>query len=84
MCWKKKNKKTAETQLNTSIIRRMVLGARESKFLCTTVNEAIKYRIRNELEPIIEWIYYKKEEWNAHVNRMVEDRIVKITHQLHT
>lgn len=35
-------------------------------------------RQMSKMEFIIDWVLKRKEEWNQHINRMREDRLVRI------
>ena len=75
---------TAETRPNTAKTTRMLETA-EMRTLRTIANKTIRDRIRSEkireelkIDQITEWIKNRKDEWNEHVSRMDDSRLVKI------
>lgn len=74
----------AETRPDTVKTKRL-LETTEMKILRKIVGKTLWDRERSEnirkmciVEDIKEWVYRRKQEWNAHINRMESNRIVKI------
>ena len=75
---------TAETRPDTSKTKKL-LETTEMKILRRISGKTLMDRERNEnirqmckTESINDWVLKRKQEWNQHINRMGEDRLVRI------
>lgn len=75
---------SAETR-SDSVKTRQQLETSEMRVLRKIANKTLRDRERNEhirlickIEPVSEWVLSRRREWDAHVDRMRDDRIVKI------
>ena len=76
---------TAETRPETTKTKRL-LQTTEMKILRRIAGKTLLDLERNEnirtacnVDDINEWVHKRKEEWNRHIERMDDRRIVKIT-----
>ncbi|XP_015182496.1 PREDICTED: uncharacterized protein LOC107069571 [Polistes dominula] len=75
----------AETKSETSKTRQ-IMEATEMKIVRRIAGKSLWYRVRSEdlrkacqIENINDWVLSRKVEWNDHITRMTDDRVVKIS-----
>lgn len=75
---------TAETRPETAKTKKL-LEVTEMKTLRKIINKTRRDRVRNEevrricdIKPITDWVDHRRTEWDKHISRMEQDRIVRM------